>query len=178
LVPQLTEGMNWSEGRHYVAKALLSVRDLKRQIPWAQRRWKRLQREAAKERKILARLFEVGAMKDRAPSHCPKIWPRKRHSKPFSALTLPDRARSFQHAAEIAGKLLAMGCEAIVTRKASASQRGCPAASCPETHSLLSAWTMMQERCATCSRLLPHKIARLVPQKITKPKGHRMTRRQ
>jgi hypothetical protein len=70
LVPQLTEGMNWSEGRHYVAKALLlSVSDLKRQIPWAQRRWERLQREAAKERKILARLLSVGAVKDRAPSN-------------------------------------------------------------------------------------------------------------
>ena len=58
LVPQFPEGMTWSAGRHYVAKALLlSVRDLKRQIPWAQRRWERLQREAAKERKILKRLF-------------------------------------------------------------------------------------------------------------------------
>jgi hypothetical protein len=68
LVPQLPEGMTWSAGRHHVAKALLlSVRDLKRLIPWAQRRWERLQREAANERKILARLFEVGAVKDRAP---------------------------------------------------------------------------------------------------------------
>jgi hypothetical protein len=62
--------MTWSAGRHYVAKVLfLSVRDLKRQIPWAQRRWERLQREAAKERKILTRLSKVGAVKDRAPSH-------------------------------------------------------------------------------------------------------------
>jgi hypothetical protein len=36
---------------------------------WARRRWKRLQREAAKERKILARLLEADAMKDRALSH-------------------------------------------------------------------------------------------------------------
>jgi hypothetical protein len=74
LVPHLPEGMTWSAGRHYVAKALLlSVRDLKRQIPWAQRRWERLQREAAKERKIRARLLEVGAVKDRAHRTDPNL---------------------------------------------------------------------------------------------------------
>jgi hypothetical protein len=74
LAPQLPEGMTWSVGRRYVAKALLlSVRDLKRQIPWVQRRWERLQREAAKERKILKRVLEVGALKDRAPGTPPNL---------------------------------------------------------------------------------------------------------
>jgi hypothetical protein len=41
----------------------------------------------------------------------------------------------------------------------------------PETHSLLSASAVMQERCATCSH-------RIEPLKVVKPKGHRITRRQ
>jgi len=34
----------------------------------------------------------------------------------------------------------------------------------------------MQERCATYSRLEPQKMTLLVPRKITRPKGHRITR--
>jgi hypothetical protein len=40
---------------------------------WARRGWKRLQRAAAKERKILARLLEVCAVKDRAHRTDPNL---------------------------------------------------------------------------------------------------------